>query len=371
MASIRGSTVQWICPATQRRRTKTLPNARMARQFAADREKEREHIKAGFIDAGTIRKTGYKFEPLVGTPQTEKVAGKPGLIDEFNEELRNRGVTDKYRRETDRVLRRVVDACGMETVGCVTTEAVKRYLNRLRRNRLSARTRNGVQRTMHLFAEYLLERGRVSANPFGRMSTAKESKDKREKSRSLTFEETEELLAVAGSRRLYYLFRFRTGLRVGECSRLVWSELDHKQGLLRLLPEDTKNEEPDWLPLSADLLAELRGVLAMPNKPMFPTTPTLKTWRRDIERAGIDYDAKAGQADRKSARNTYITSLINAGIDSIMVSLLARHSLQGGAQLTYNRYAEDAAVLKRKQAAIRQLDRWIEKQRQKAKTAAA
>ncbi len=221
------------------------------------------------------------------------------------------------------------------------------------------------------FGEYLIERGRIERNPIANVTTADESRDKREKSRSLTYGETDKMLEVAGDRRLYYLLRLRTGLRCQECSRLVWGDIDLGTRLLQLRPEITKNGEPDWLPLPADLIAELRGMLAMPTARLFRTTPTLKTWKRDIDRAGIDYDLPTGQADRKSLRNTFITNLINAGADSIMVSLLARHSLRGGSRLTYNRYAEDAAVLKRKQAAIRQLDRWVEKQRQKAKTAAA
>ena len=57
------------------------------------------------------------------------------------------------------------------------------------------------------------------------------------------------------------------------------------------------------------------------------TTPTLKTFRRDLERAGIPFeDAEGRTVDRHSLRMTFVSWLGAAGVDPRTAQQLARHS---------------------------------------------
>ncbi len=107
-------------------------------------------------------------------------------------------------------------------------------------------------------------------------------------------------------------------------------------------------------------------VLAFPAAPVFKTMPTLTTWKRDIKRAGIVYDTRDGQVDMKSTRNTFDADLMRAGVDPVMLSLLMRHTPNGGMKLTLNRYGDREALLELKRKAIARLDRWHQRQRAKA-----
>ena len=57
---------------------------------------------------------------------------------------------------------------------------------------------------------------------------------------------------MLGERPLYR-FRFRTGLRGRECTRILWGDLDLADSTLTLRPGVTKNRKPDLVPLTSDL----------------------------------------------------------------------------------------------------------------------
>ena len=55
--------------------------------------------------------------------------------------------------------------------------------------------------------------------------------------------------------------------------------------------------------------------------------PELRTWKRDLERAGVPWkDARGRQADRKAARTTFNTRLRKAGVPAEVRQRLMRHS---------------------------------------------
>jgi len=68
-----------------------------------------------------------------------------------------------------------------------------------------------------------------------------------------------------------------------------------------------------------------------------PVRPTLRTWKRDLERAGIPYVTEYGQADRKSLRKTFCTHLKEVGVDIRDAQELMRHS---DINLTANIYTD-------------------------------
>ena len=65
--------------------------------------------------------------------------------------------------------------------------------------------------------------------------------------------------------------------------------------------------------------------------------PTIRTYRRDLERAGIAYtDEQDRVADFHALRHTFVTNLVNAGMMPKDTKQLARHST---ITLTMDRYA--------------------------------
>ena len=105
--------------------------------------------------------------------------------------------------------------------------------------------------------------------------------------------------------------------------------------------------------------------------PVFTTTPALRTWRKDLDRAKIEYFKSDGQADLKCTRKTFEADLLRAGADPLVVSLLMRHTLPGGLALTYGTYADPSALLNIKRKAVGRLDQWLQCQRAKAAVASA
>ncbi len=354
MASVKGRMVQWICPVTGKRKTKTLGSPALAKRFASDRETEHDLIRGRFIDPQTLEQGKYLWTSL------------DDAFNEYESELELRRVSKAHKKERVRVLKAAQKGCQAQLVADLNAESLRRFLNRVNRQGKSARTLNGYITAVSAFFQWLVEMNRVDRNPFARFKGWDESKDKREPSRALAFTESEAILAVAGARKLYYLFRLRTGLRTKECRRLLWSDIDLKAKVLNLRAEVTKNGHEDQLPLSDDLCAELSRVLAFPAAPVFKTLPTLKTWKRDIERAKIEYDTRDGQVDMKCTRNTFDADLMRAGIDPVMVSLLMRHSPKGGMKLTLQRYGDPGALLEQKRWAIARLNRWHQKQQARA-----
>lgn len=70
---------------------------------------------------------------------------------------------------------------------------------------------------------------------------------------------------------------------------------------------------------------------------VFTSSPTHRTFQRDLTRAGIPYETERGQADRKSLRKTFGTHLAMAGVDFRLTVRLMRHS---DPRLTQNVYTD-------------------------------
>ncbi|MCZ6612144.1 MAG: tyrosine-type recombinase/integrase [Planctomycetota bacterium] len=351
MASVQGKRVQWIDPATRKRKTKTLGSPALAKRFASDRETEADLVKGRFLDPRSIELGKQQWTPITDA------------VEEYSQELSKRRVSEVHRKETIRLIEKLSEACKYQTIGEIDTRTLDSFLKGVVRQGLSARTHNAYLRAIGAFCRWLLGFQRIDRDPTTAIRLMDESKDKRQSSRAMTFSEVEALLRVAGPRRLYYLFRFRTGLRTKECGRLLWDDIDLTERVLRLRAETTKNGKADLLPLADDLHHELSQVLAVPVTSVFGTTPSQRTWQRDLERACIRYDKLEGRADMKCTRKTFDADLFRAGVDPVIVSLLMRHSLQGGLALTLGPYGDPAALLDRNREAIARLGRWHRGQR--------
>jgi len=79
------------------------------------------------------------------------------------------------------------------------------------------------------------------------------------------------------------------------------------------------------LPIPHDLAEALRVEQLVGTK-LFRTKPDQRTWRRDLKRAGIEYQTIDGYAYRGATRTTFATHLYRAGVDLRTTQELMRHS---------------------------------------------
>ena len=77
-------------------------------------------------------------------------------------------------------------------------------------------------------------------------------------------------------------------------------------------------------------LREFKPPFAQPTDRVFETVPTLRTFKRDLERAGIPFQDDRGRTvDRHALRTTFISWLGLCGVDPRAQIILARHAPQG------------------------------------------
>jgi len=137
-------------------------------------------------------------------------------------------------------------------------------------------------------------------------------------------------------RRAFYLLAANTGLRWWEAARLRWGDIDLDIGLVIVPAGQTNNRLQAELPLIAtvvDALREIRPENVHDSDKVFSDQPTLKTWKHDLQRAGLSRaggegyrDERGRQLDRKCLRMSFCTWLKEAGVDLRDAHALMRHS---------------------------------------------
>jgi hypothetical protein len=135
----------------------------------------------------------------------------------------------------------------------------------------------------------------------------------------------------------------RTGLRRNELKCLRWSDLhlDDETPHIRLRATTTKSRRADTVPLSVDVVEELRDLRpdsCDPKTPVFPKVPKMATFKSDLERAGIPYEDELGRRlDFHALRVTFGTMLATSGTALRTAMELMRHT---DARLTTRIYTD-------------------------------
>lgn len=133
-----------------------------------------------------------------------------------------------------------------------------------------------------------------------------------------------------GEDRAYlYAVAAMTGLRRKELARLTPQSFDWKNRTVHVDAAYTKDKKMAALPLNAKFARDLRRWMQGIEGELFPrlaTQPTDKMVKRDLKVAGIPRKSAEGVRCFHSLRNTYISSLFDAGRSVAQVQRLARHS---------------------------------------------
>jgi integrase len=109
----------------------------------------------------------------------------------------------------------------------------------------------------HLFS-YALREGWLERNP---VRLVKLEKENNARDRVLSPGEFERLQHHASPHlQAINLMAYQTGMRRGEILNLTWDRVDLKAELIRLKAEDTKTDNARFVPLTADLTAQLKDL---------------------------------------------------------------------------------------------------------------
>ena len=288
----------------------------------------------------------------------------------------------------------------VDNLADVTQEAIAEYLACLRAE-LSASTYNGRVCILREIFRLLAKQAGVQEDPWEGVRLMPDDSHSR---RELTTEELRRLLDAAkavdgrcsrtkedsdlhctptttnyGSTNEWYklfLIGIYTGLRLGDCCRLDWSQINLAQGIIQLVPRKTRRHHqlmvtiPIHQALGDALLAGIeqseqsinRTFLTGPVLPMISELYSKSHWRvseglsRIFRKANITTSIRIeGRKNRTpeatfhSLRHTFVSFAANAGVPLHIVQSIVGHE---SITMTRHYYHENLAALKSAVAAI-------------------
>ena len=276
--------------------------------------------------------------------------------------------TMKSKRSTWMRFARWMEANHLEA-GClseITEEAVAEYLAELR-CRHSATTYNNHVCTLR-------EMFRLLAGPdaaFDPWAAVRLRADDSVSRRELSLEELERLYAAAAEAgpewRLLFATGLYTGLRLGDCCRLAWANVDLARQTIQVIPEKTRRHahgRPVTIPIHPRLLAELEALAADANRrgqdyvnPAVAELYLNRNWelddrlRRIFRRANIAMNVRMTGRSRRSVvasfhslRHTFVSLSANAGVPLAAVQAIVGHT---STAMTRHYYHENEDALRR------------------------
>jgi len=158
------------------------------------------------------------------------------------------------------------------------------------------------------------------------------------RTRTLTIPEYIALVEMASDHiKALIIVGYNTGMRKGELLSLKWSHIDHRNSMIRLPAELTKEKKPKNIPINHHVkrvLDELPRHLHHDYIFTFKGEPIKREFRVGLknacELAGIVYGQKAEGGFRfHDLRTTFKTNMLRAGVDKVYRDAIVGHSLRG------------------------------------------
>ena len=250
-------------------------------------------------------------------------------LQDFLGDVGRRGNCVKYLTNVEYRVGKMITGCGWNTLKDVTADSCQKWFQV--HKDLAPKTANDYLDAARCFLNWLVENGRIQANPLASVGKVKtEGRETRQRC-AFSDDEIRRLLAVAGENKPVYLMAVHTGLRRSELAALVWGDivLDAVVPFVRVRASTTKNGKPAEMRLHPELVGVLQGQKG--NKgagdPVFERVPRMKRFRHNLKAASVpDPTALGHVADFHSLRKTFGTNLAKAGVPSRVAMTLMRHS---------------------------------------------
>lgn len=246
--------------------------------------------------------------------------------------IRRRGKTAKHTDECERVLKVLLQTARVRSWGEVTLARIEAAVEKVPTksgNPPTPPTRNKHIAVAKAFARFMVKTRRARHNPLAELDKIKTTQQHR---RSLSRDEANRLLVAArngpmlkrvdqlnrvvweGSgydRYMIYLFELHTGVRAGSLGKLRVGDfmLDGQYPSVHVQAANEKNRCENRIPLRPELVAELRGYLAMktPTAPAFNIPlPGTTAWmvRQDLAAAKAAYIEEGKSKREQEQRRT-------------------------------------------------------------------
>ncbi len=342
---------RYLAPYVKDSPEKTYENIQVAimteRQLAAKREEEGPQMKLSEMWAA------YESSPHRRDLSPSTLAGKKQTLEKFLE----------YMAKT------FPEVVEVRNVHPYHTE---HYLNYLRKDH-SASTYNNRLCILREVYRTVMKKAAAKANPWeGYPMRADDSHTRRE----LTIEELARLVDVAARKghewRTLFGIAMYTGLRLGDCCKLTWAEVDIVRSIIQKIPEKTKKYRkgrPVTVPIHrvlSDLLMQTpvdkRTGYVLPTIGKWASGGKGGMWRIHYRIGKIFSDAgivssvkvegrkwKAPEASFHSLRHTFVSMSANAGVPLHIVQAIVGHE---STAMTRHYYHENVAALQRAVEAI-------------------
>lgn len=311
------------------------------------------------VDINTARKAAAKLsgevalgiDPIAKRKQT--VLTSMTLKEAWNEYLESK----KLRPETARLYRydlRKLSPLHAKRVVDITRDDVERIHRKLSKS--SEAGANHTMRALRAVLNRAIDRiedagGPAISNPVKRLSSQKLWNPTKRKT---TRVEAKDLPAFVKAVREdqspllgdFVLTLLGTGMRLGECSRLLWNDIDLEAGTVTLRPEETKAGRGVVLPLPEQLVAMLKMRKAKSRRGercVFPSRAgkPLASARSLLNRVEAETGIRVTHHD---LRRTFASVADSLGLGSYTIKRLLNHS--SGSDVTAGYIAPDVEELR-------------------------
>jgi integrase len=263
-------------------------------------------------------------------------------------------VGEDHHRIATLMLNKLIDSCGWKRLADITSDSLRIFITDLEAKGLTAEYQRKYISRAKAFVHWLQRDGRVIADTLKAVKRPNAAKAKKKRARKPL--EDWEFTAFFGSapecRKWIYAFPVFQGFRRSEQAALTEGDLRLNAPIpfIQLRGEWTKNDKNDVLPLHPRIAGWLRTVVkGDPESKVFPTIPDMKTMKKDLIQAGVEFTDKRGRrSDFHSLRHTFSTNLDRTGCSHNTKKSLLRHAdtdLSDG--YTHSRLAELLEAIKR------------------------
>jgi len=167
----------------------------------------------------------------------------------------------------------------------------------------------------------------IGKDALDRLGRAKLMKEENRRSRFLSLEEIQELIAAADDHlKPVLIFALNTGCRKGEILGLTWDRVDLKHGFIHL--DKTKSGQGRNVPINSTLMNCLKGLVRRIDAPYVFYNPATGSRWRDLKRPFTAACRRAKILDFHfhDLRHTFASQLVMAGVDLTTVSRLLGHA---------------------------------------------
>lgn len=255
----------------------------------------------------------------------------------------------------------------VKDLGGVTSDMIAEYLACLRAD-LCATTYNGRVCILREIFRVLSKKAGIEESPWEGVRLRPEDFHSR---RELTMDELKRLLVAAktAGQEWYTLFLIGiyTGLRLGDCCRLNWSQINIAEGVIQVVPQKTKRHHQRLvtIPIHPALKAAIAGdekAFAISIRGVGPVLPKIcevynasrwqvsqalsKIFKRSSIQTSVKLEGRkhrTPEATFHSLRHTFVSFAANAGVPLHIVQTIVGHE---STAMTRHYYHENIAALK-------------------------